>query len=203
MLAVAMVVLGLAGELPAPTPPAPDAAAWRAVKVVDGVTLTRAPSTVPSPWGAAEGDIEAPIERVIAHLTDFAILRRIVPRLAELRILWRGADEALLYFRFDLPWPISDRDWTMHYRWRHEGDGFVMAWSDANERGPPPGKPLRVTPLRGSWQLWPRGPSRTHARYVSLENLGGHLPHSVIEQTSWKQPLETFRGVRAAIAAGK
>ena len=59
---------------------------------------------------------------------------------------------------------------------------------------------VRVSPLRGVWELAPRGPNRTHARYVSLENLGGKLPRSVVEQTSWKQPLETFRGVRKAIA---
>lgn len=201
MLVLALLVLGFTNELPAPAPPAFGDQAWQPVKVVDGVTLTRAAALPRIPWGAAEGDLDAPIERVIAHLTDFDILRHIVPRLAELRVLWRGQDDAYLYFRFDLPWPISDRDWTMHYRWRREGDGFVMIWSDENERGPRPGKPVRVSPLRGTWQLWPRGPGRTHARYVSLANLGGSMPRSVIDQTSWKQPLETFRGVRKALAA--
>ncbi len=203
MWALAMVLLGLAAELPQPLPPpAADGRAWLPVKSVDGIAVTRAP--LPSPlqlltWGAAEGDIDAPIERVIAHLTDFDLLRRIVPRLAELRILSRGSDEALLYFRFDLPWPISDRDWTSRYRWRREGDGFVMTWSDVGDRGPPPGKPVRVSPLRGTWELSPRGPGRTHARYVSLENLGGKLPRAIVEETSWKQPLETFRAVRRAL----
>jgi len=203
MWALAMVLLGLAAELPQPLPPPPDDAhAWQPVKVVDGIAVARAPLAPPLQhltWGVAEGDIEAPIERVIAHLTDFELLRRIVPRLAELRVLSRGTDEALLYFRFDLPWPISDRDWTSRYRWRREGDGFVMTWADVPDRGPPPGKPVRVSPLRGVWQLWPRGTNRTHARYVSLENLGGRLPRSIVEQTSWKQPLETFRAVRHAL----
>jgi hypothetical protein len=203
MWALAMVLLGLAAELPQPLPPPAADRAWQPVKVVDGIAVSRVPLAAPLQllwWGVAEGDIEAPIERVIAHLTDFELLRKIVPRLAELRILSRGSDEALLYFRFDLPWPISDRDWTSRYRWRREGDGFVMTWCDVPSGGPPPGKPVRVSPLRGTWELTPRGPGRTHARYVSLENLGGKLPRAIVEQTSWKQPLETFRGVRKAIA---
>src|ERR1700759_5492892 len=111
MWALAMVLLGLAAELPQPLPPAATDRAWQPVKVVDGIAVSRAPLAWPSQpliWGVAEGDIEAPIERVIAHLTDFELLRKIVPRLAELRVLSRGNDEALLYFRFDLPWPISD-----------------------------------------------------------------------------------------------
>jgi hypothetical protein len=202
MWALAMVLLGLAAELPQPLPPPADDRGWQPVKVADGIAVTRAPLAAPLQlltWAAAEGDLDAPIDRVIAHLTDFELLRKIVPRLAELRILSRGNDEALLYFRFDLPWPISDRDWTSRYRWRREGERFVMTWSDDNDRGPPPGKPVRVSPLRGTWELWPRGPARTHARYVSLENLGGKLPRSIVEQTSWRQPLETFRAVRHAL----
>ncbi|HEX4459251.1 MAG TPA: START domain-containing protein [Polyangia bacterium] len=203
MWALAIVLLGLAAELPPPLPPADDARAWQPVKVVEGIVVTRAPLAPPPQlmiWGAAEGDIDAPIDRVIAHLTNFELLPKIVPRLAELRVLSRASDEAILYFRFDLPWPISDRDWTSRYRWRREGDRFVMTWSDVSDRGPPPGKAVRVSPLRGAWELTSLGPGRTHARYVSLENLGGHLPRSVIEQTSWKQPLETFRAVRRALS---
>jgi hypothetical protein len=55
-----------------------------------------------------------------------------------------------------------------------------------------------VAPLRGRWELWPLGPARTGGRYLFLAELGGRLPRSVVEQTAWKQPLQTFRGVRAA-----
>jgi len=202
MLALVLAALGLAGELPAPLPPAPGDAAWQAVSTVDNVTLRRAHiAGRAAPWGCGEGEIAAPIERVIAHLTNFEGLPRWVPRLVEVRVLERRADEAIVYFRFDLPWPLSDRDWTVRYRWRREGERFVMIWSDANDRGPPPGRALRVAPLRGCWELWPTGRGTTGGRYVFLSELGGHLPRSVIEQTAWKQPLQTFRGVRAATAA--
>jgi|SRR6185312_7100913 len=198
MLAIAtLVALDLLGELAAPLPPPPAAAAWQTVKTEDGVTLFRAPSDRAAPWGRGDGVIAAPIDRVIAHLTDFAALGKWMPRVAELRVIERGHDEAIVYFRFDLPWPISDRDWTLRYRWHRDGDHFLMTWCDAQERGPPPGKAVRVSPMRGYWELFAQG-ATTRARYVFLSVLGGSLPNSVAVETAWKQPLGSFRGVRSA-----
>jgi len=194
----ACVALDLLAQLALPVPPRADAAVWQTVKTVDGVTLKRAPSDRAAPWGLGEGEIAAPIDRVIAHLTDFAALGKWMPRVADLRVIERGADEAIVYFRFDLPWPISDRDWTVRYRWRRDGDRFVMTWCDAHDRGPPPGRAVRVTPLRGYWELIATSPTATLARYVFLAELGGSLPRSVAEQTAWKQPLGSIRGVRLA-----
>jgi hypothetical protein len=202
MLALVLAALGLAAELPPPAPPPLDDRVWQPVNTVDGVTLKRA--RVPdraAPWGLGEGEIAAPIERVIAHLTDFAGLLRHVPRLVEVRELERRDGEALVYFRFDMPWPITDRDWILRYRWQREGAAWVMTWSDVPGGGPPPKRAVRVSPVRGRWELWPTARGTTAARYVFLVELGGRLPRSVVEQTTWKQPLQTFRGVRAATAA--
>lgn len=194
----ACIAFDLLAQLALPIPPPADAAAWQTVKTVDGVTLKRAPSDRAAPWGLGEGVIAAPIDRVIGHLTDFASLGKWMPRVAELRVLERGADEAVVYFRFDLPWPISDRDWTVRYRWHRDGDRFVMTWCDANDQGPPPGRAVRVTPMRGYWELTATAAGATLARYVFLAELGGSLPHAVSEQTAWKQPLGSIRGVRSA-----
>lgn len=203
MLALAATMLALdlfalVAELPSPRPPPVDAAAWKTIKTVDGVTLARAPSDRAAPWGRGEGEIAAPLERVIAHLTDFASLAKHMPRLAEVRVIERGDGEAIVYFRFDLPWPISDRDWTLRYRWHREGAHFVMSWCDAHDRGPPATSAVRVTPMRGYWELTGTADGKTLARYVFLSELGGALPKSVAEETAWKQPLGSIRGVRSA-----
>jgi polyketide cyclase/dehydrase/lipid transport protein len=201
---LALVLLALVELALHPAPPPAHDPSWQTIKVVDGVTLRRAPSDRAAPWGLGEGEIVAPLAQVVAHLTDFATLPRWAPRIAEVRVLERGANEALVYFRLDLPWPLSDRDWTVRYHWGRTGEPgerWVMTWSDANDRGPPPGKAVRVTAVRGSWELWPRGCDRTFGRYLFLAELGGRLPRSAVEQTAWKQPLQTFRGVRAATKA--
>jgi hypothetical protein len=192
----AFALANLLAALAAPQPPAPGDPAWHSVKVVDGVALSRAASPL-APWGMGEGDIAAPLAKVVAHLIDFPSLPRFMPRVKELRVLQRGDAEALVYFRFDLPWPIADRDWTVRYRWSQDGERFFMTWEDANDRGPPPSRAVRLSPMRGYWELEQRG-NTTHARYVFLALLGGWLPASVVTETAWKQPLETFRGVRKA-----
>jgi Polyketide cyclase / dehydrase and lipid transport len=196
MLALALT-LDLVAELAMPRPPAPDAAAWQTLKTVDGVTLKRAPSERAAPWGMGEGEIAAPLDRVISHLTDFAALARFIPRVADVRVLEKREGEAIVYFRFDLPWPVTDRDWTLRYRWQRLGDRFVMTWCEAHDRGPPPGRAVRVTPMRGYWDLTATA-AGTHARYLFLAELGGSLPRNVSAETAWKQPLGSFRGVRSA-----
>jgi polyketide cyclase/dehydrase/lipid transport protein len=198
-LAALAVLAGvdLVAALPAPRPPAPDDAAWKTVKTVDGVTLKRAPAEH-APWGMGEGEIAAPLDKVIAHLTDFPSLGQWMPRVAELRVLERRDGEAVVYFRFDLPWPISDRDWTLRYRWHRDGDHFVMSWFDVNDRGPAPGRAVRVSPVRGYWELAANANGTTRARYVFFAELAGSLPRAVSEETAWKQPLGSFRGVRSA-----
>jgi hypothetical protein len=199
--------LGLALDvmaLPAPVPPPPGSTAWVTLKVVDGVTLRRAPAAdwPRAPWGMGETEIAAPVEAVIAHLLDFEGLVHHLPRLERLRVLARAADQALVYFRFDLPWPISDRDWTVRYRFARDGaGGFRMVWSDDNSSGPPPAGAVRVSPVRGAWELSPTGPGTTRVRYLFLAELGGRMPRRVVEETSWKQPLYTLLGVKKALGS--
>jgi hypothetical protein len=190
-------------RLPAPVPPDPGDRAWRVLRTVDGVKLAQADSDRPgTPWGLGEGEIAAPLAVVAAHLTDVGALSRFLPRVEAVQVLRRDADEAVVYFRFDLPWPISDRDWTVRYRFGLDAAGrFRMQWSDVNELGPPPHRTVRVSPVRGAWELSATAHGTTWARYVFLAELGGHPPRGVIEQTVWKQPLETIQGIRRALSA--
>jgi hypothetical protein len=194
----ALLVLGLA--LPAPSPPPADSAAWRVVKSKDGVTLKEADSGDPrAPWGLGEGEIAAPIERVIAHLTDFPGMTAVVPRLETVQVLEQRENSALVYYRFDLPWPISDRDWALSHVWQRDGGRWRMQWVDENARAPNAKRVVRVSPMRGYWELSVTERGTTWARYVFLAQLGGSLPRSVIEQTVWKQPYQTLIGIRKAL----
>ncbi|MGZ3442902.1 MAG: hypothetical protein ACXVDD_25450, partial [Polyangia bacterium] len=100
MLAIAAIVaLDLFAQLAAPLPPATGDSHWQTVKTVDGVTLERAPSGRAAPWGRGDAEIAAPLDRVVAHLTDFASLAKWMPRVADLRVIERRDDEAIVYFK--------------------------------------------------------------------------------------------------------
>jgi hypothetical protein len=194
---IALLVLLPAAAL-APLPPGDG---WRVVKQVDGFTARIAPSGTRVPWGAAEGLIEATPDEVMAHLTAFETLPRYVPKLERVQVMSRREGEAVVYFYFDLPWPVKNRDYTVHYRWQRDGDGHVRMFVEAaNELGPPPGDAIRVGLLRAMWELSPAPGGRTFARYVVLADFAGSLTRSMLEQAAWRQPLETLRGVRKALA---
>src|SRR5579863_3749026 len=116
-LAFVATLLSLLASINAPVPPPADDQRWLTKKTVDGVRLASMPSPRGVPWGLGEGDLAAPLASVAKQLTDFAALATVLPRVAEVRVLAAGDHEATVYFRFDLPWPISDRDWTVRYRW--------------------------------------------------------------------------------------
>ena len=113
MLALVLSLLGLL-ELPPPAPPPPEQAAWQNVKTVDGVHLRRAPSGRAAPWGLAEGEIAAPLGRIVAHLTDFPGLVHHVPRLAEVRagtaVTWQPASTRQRRMFFFAPKSMATTD---------------------------------------------------------------------------------------------
>ncbi len=197
-----------ASELPEPRPPteAVGQPPWKKVKELDQVIVERADSTLDrKPWSRGTTLLDAPLAVVARHLLDFASLPRYAPKIVAVRIVEQGADHAVVYYRLDLPWPLSDRHWTVAYRWRLDDQHFQMAWTDANDRQPSDvKKAVLVEIARGGWVLDSDGPNRTRALVVQLVSLGGSwLPRSVIEETVWKQPLETFRGIRRALSEAK
>lgn len=170
------------------------------MKQIEGITASLAPSERRAPWGVADGVIDAAPDAVLAHLIAFEELPKHVPKLSELRVLQRSDGAALVYLYFDLPWPVSNRDYTVRYRWARGDDGTIrIAIEDANELGPKPGDAIRVGFVRGSWELRATSDGKTLARYIWLAELGGSMTRGMIEQTAWKQPLETIRGVRKAM----
>jgi carbon monoxide dehydrogenase subunit G len=179
----------------------PPASAWHAVKQVDGVSVRTAPSETRAPWGMAEGVIDATPEQILAHLTAFEELVRFIPKLERVTVVSRGEGEAVVYFYLNLPWPIADRDYTARYRWqRDEGGVVTIAIELANQLGPAPGRAIRVGELRGVWSLTPAPGGRTRARYAAKTDFGGSLTRGMIDQTAWRQVLETVLGVRKALA---
>ena len=199
----------------------PPATAWRDQPGKDGVIARTAPSGSGAPWGYAEGEINAPPAAVLAHLTDFAHLVGRVPRLREARVVEpatvdaEGLMSAVVYFDYDLPWPLSDRDYTVRYRWAPEAfdgapagsEGWRIVVEDAEYLGPPASKSaVRVRGIRGEWRVAPvKDAYHTLLRYTLLADFGGSLPQSVRDQTAWRQPMETIIGVRKSVEsrAGK
>ena len=194
-------LLSVLEMMPLPEPPAREAPRWRTVITDEGITCRIAPADgMRVSWGEAMGEVPSPLAQVVSHLLDFEGARKYIPRATDVRVLEHSTGQALVYYRIDLPWPISDRDWVVRYRYAANGDsGFEMSWSERNDLGPRSDETIRVQLARGVWQLIATGKKTTQVRYLMLSDLGGRLPISIVSQTAWRQPLETLRGVRKAL----
>ncbi len=126
---------------------------------------------------AAEGDLDAPPDRVEAALLDYSNHTRWVKHLAESRVLDRGPLSLVVYQRLSLP-IIEDRDFTLLVTWGQQGDTRWLHFSTANERGPQPRSGVvRVPVNEGGWKLTPTdGGRRTHAVYELKLDLAGSVP---------------------------
>ena len=194
-------LLSVLEMMPLPEPPAREAPRWRTVITDEGITCRIAPADrMRVSWGEAMGEVPSPLAQVVSHLLDFEGARKYIPRATDVRVLEHSTGQALVYYRIDLPWPISDRDWVVRYRYAANGDsGFEMSWSERNDLGPRSDETIRVQLARGVWQLIATGNKTTQVRYLMLSDLGGRLPISIVSQTAWRQPLEALKGVRKAL----
>jgi hypothetical protein len=146
---------------------------------------------------AAEGEIDAPPERVRAVLLDYGRHPTWVKHLSTSVVLVRESSSLLVYQRLALP-IIEDRDFTLLVSWGADGDELWTRFSTANERGPGPLKHVvRVQLHEGEWRLGPiDGGRRTRARYRFRMDLGGSLPGWLGRSRAGKDVPALFDAIR-------
>jgi len=175
-------------------------AAWSLVDVVDDVHAW----AVESPdayWGLARGRVEAPADVIFRRISDFESLPRMYPLLDRVRVLERGDHTALVYFHYDLPWPLSDRSYTAWHRWWTEPSGtIVLDVGDANALGPPDDGAVHIERVLTRMTFTPVGAgAATDVEYLFRADLAGMLPHRVRAQTAWKIPLNAVLAMRRSL----
>ena len=196
---VALMTLGAARAVGAAD--RPPALAWRLVRTTDGIAAWAAEGPGEF-WGFARGAVAAPADAILARITNFELLPQLSSRLRDVRVLERSEDTALVYFHYDLPWPLSDRSYTVWHHWGRDESGMLfLDVDDANDRGPPPDGTVRVRDFLARIRLWPTSDGgATLVEYLFRADLAGYLPRTVRAQTAWKIPLNVILTVRRSLA---
>jgi hypothetical protein len=197
MLAVIVAVL-LAGSAHAAADA--DPAPWQAVAVVDGVHVWAAERPGEF-WGLARGRVEAPAEAIFRRVSDFEALPHLYPWLDAVRVLDRDEGRALVYFHYNLPWPLSDRSYTATHRWWTEPSGtIVLDVEDAGGIANPNDGAIHVERVLTRMTFAPAlGGGATDVEYLFRADLAGMLPHSVRAQTAWKIPMNAVLSMRRSL----
>ena len=144
----------------------------------------------------ADGNIDAPPERVRALMLDYGRAQALSKEVAECRVLRRGDHFIDVYQRLSLP-VVDDRDYTLHVTWGEEGDVLWLRFDAANELGPAPRAGVVRVPLHhGSWRFAPGPNGSTQAHYEIRMDLGGSLPAFMARKGAGDSIPAFFEGLR-------
>jgi hypothetical protein len=173
---------------------------WRELARGDGVLIeTRpAPGGVTIVRGTTElGHSLEAIRRVLLDLERFPAW---IPSLSAWKVLARGPAHAVVHGRHDLPWPLSDRDYTVRYTWQADTARVVLEARSTTEAGPAP-EPgvVRLEAVHSIWEVEALDPQRARVTYTYNGDLGGGAPR-FIQEAGWKREArQLFQGLDAAV----
>ena len=146
--------------------------------------------------------IEASFDEVRGVLLDLEGFGRWFPRLREWRVLEHDGTAARVYGRQDFPWPVSDRDYVVRYRWWEGPDGafFLEARGLAHAAPAAPEGVVRLESLRSLWTLKAEGP-HTHASYVYWGATAGRLLDWLARLDARGRTHDVLEGLAGEVAA--
>jgi Polyketide cyclase / dehydrase and lipid transport len=149
---------------------------------------------------AAEGEFDAPPEKVERVLLDYASHAKWAHGVGESQVLAEGPFSKVVYQRLKLP-VLHDRDYTLLVTWGVEHDARWLRFMAANDRGPAPREGVvRVNVHEGSWRLEPiRGGAATHAIYQFRLDLAGSFPAWMGRGQAGKDLPQLFDNIRAQL----
>lgn len=173
--------------------------AWRLEREADGIRVwTRPVEGSPHRAVRARALMAAPMEAIVTVLQDTDACREWAQFCAEAHVHETlGEEEALIYTRNDLPWPVADRDVVSHVRWtRDEASGVVRmdAVATQGEMARQRGR-VRLTDASSHWTLRPltQGIEVTTEAHVDP---GGPVPAWLTNRLLVDAPFRTLQRLR-------
>lgn len=181
---------------------APVAAPWIQLNNVDGIAAYSDGASPPT--FRAEGILHADIVDVIAIFSD--VPRRVewVAHLKESRVIRdNGADHVVVYSRYHLPWPASDRDSVLatSYAKNFSTRELTMQFKAIDAPDVPPREGvIRLPQVDGILYLKALKEGATMVRYEVKLDHGGWLPAWICNYFVRDAPAELLRALRRRIA---
>ncbi|HYX90170.1 MAG TPA: hypothetical protein VE782_01305 [Myxococcaceae bacterium] len=184
--------------------PAPEGGAegWETIATDPVLIKTRSVpgSSVKEVW--AEAEIAAPALDVQSALTDADHFREFMPYVKESRTLGHPQPDGsqYVYTRLDFGSLITSRDYVVRVRVERsigpDGIGeFHNRWVAEPDRIPSRAHVIRLRVNEGSWQVVPRGPNKSFARYRCMVDPGGWIPAFAANAGNKQGVTDTFKSV--------
>jgi hypothetical protein len=176
------------------------AAAWKLAKQVDGITVWSA-ETRTGFWGYARGRVDATPAAIFHRISNFEELPRMFPTLDRVEVRRRDASSALVWFHYNLPWPLSDREYSAEHRWWTEPSGTIVLDVEGVDGEQPNDGAVEVERVLTRIVMAPLdGGTASEVEYLFRADMAGMLPRAVRAQTAWKIPLNVMLSMRRSLA---
>jgi hypothetical protein len=145
------------------------------------------------------GQLAVAPEKAFALITDVSRYAKLLSHLKKADVLKSGTQESFVYFYFDLPWPLTDCDYVVHYQWETKDKGYIIKWRDANHLKAETKGVIRIKEVRGSWLLEPTKDGKTLATYTFLAEYSGSVPNWMKKDAQTGEVKELFAALRKVL----
>ena len=174
----------------------PDSVEWKHLYCRDGFDLYRA-TTAAIPTYKAEGTVPVALFDLMAVVADLPRRTEWIADLAEVRVLEGDVmSRVVLYERYDMPWPLRDRDSvvesTIHID-RAAGVVTVDYRGVSSPVVPVPDGTVRIPVVQGQMRFAWQGAQTTEARYEATLDVGGRIPEWLVKVAIRDVPAYTLK----------
>jgi len=183
----------------------PAFAEWTALAQEQGVEVEQ--QEVPGrglPMFRGTGQVAADVDTIIDTIRDVSQHTQWMPDCSESRVVEEDGDTTYVYRVTAAPWPVSDRDVVLRTRIVVVEPGVeVHVYFDAVDEPvvPEASGSVRMPYLKGFYKVKALGPNLSQVEYQVDADPGGSLPGWLAARTTRGNPIRTFTGLRAQVAA--
>ena len=178
---------------------------WTFLYKADGIEVFTDGASPPT--FKAEGILDVDVVDILAVFCDVPRRTEWVRNLGESRVIQDNHfDRALIYSRYNLPWPASDRDslietnYTNDYR---NGEVTIQFHAVATEGEPPIKGVIRIPKVTGVLHLKILAKGTTAVRYEVNLDAGGWLPIWICNFFIRDAPIQMLRAMKQRISETK
>ena len=175
----------------------PQTPKWTLRKDTEGIKVyTRSSDDSKLDEFRGEGIVESTKERLVEVLQDADHFQDWVPDCAESKLISLEDDDQLHYLVSSLPFPISNRDIYVHFKYTAGAGWAKVIITGLPDYGPENKRLVRIPYLVGFWHFRQIAPNETHVTYQLHADPGGSIPGWLANSTTVTTPLNTIRNLR-------
>lgn len=142
-----------------------------------------------------EADILASVDKVLEAIGDGKSCAAWSKKCVESRVIKEvSATEFYTYSRYDLPWPVGDRDLVGHIVQERRKNSAIIKIVSVSDRYPEQGVLRAETAV--IIKVLSSGPDRSHLIYEEHPNPGGQLPIYVVNKMLAQSALRDISSIR-------